>query len=304
MSHIWMSHVTHMNESCHTHGWVMSHIWMSHVPHMNESCHTHGWVMSHIWMNHISLMNDSCHVYQWFISHMWILYLNYIKWVCMHVQLGGGVNALYRNLFLESWYIRTYIYTHTHTLTHTHAGTHICMCVCVCVRVCVSVLCLCVRLSVSLSTHVWVCRCVWGFSERLVICCSVLQCIVVYCSVYRVLQCIAVYCSVLQCVAVCWNLFQWYRALLQKSPDKLRNLQLDATQQCNTLVSPLFFCKKKQQQFREPTFRYHTMCVCVCVCVCARAHVCLGCGAAIASTLTHFFRERALEIKIGFLKEP
>ena len=38
MSHIWMSHVTHMNESCHT--------------HMNESCHTCEWVMSHIWMSH------------------------------------------------------------------------------------------------------------------------------------------------------------------------------------------------------------------------------------------------------------
>jgi len=26
-----------MNESCHTYEWVMSHIWMSHVTHMNES---------------------------------------------------------------------------------------------------------------------------------------------------------------------------------------------------------------------------------------------------------------------------
>jgi len=29
--------------------WVMSHIWMSHVTHMNESCHTHA--------------NESCHTY-------------------------------------------------------------------------------------------------------------------------------------------------------------------------------------------------------------------------------------------------
>jgi len=49
MSHIWMRHVTHMNESCYTYEWVMSHIWMSHVTHMNESCHTYEWVMSHIW---------------------------------------------------------------------------------------------------------------------------------------------------------------------------------------------------------------------------------------------------------------
>jgi len=41
MSHIWMSHVSHMNESCLTHEWVMSHIWMSHVSHMNESCLTY-----------------------------------------------------------------------------------------------------------------------------------------------------------------------------------------------------------------------------------------------------------------------
>ena len=46
MSHIWMSHVTHMNESCHTYEWLMSHIWMSHVAHMNESGHTCEWVMS------------------------------------------------------------------------------------------------------------------------------------------------------------------------------------------------------------------------------------------------------------------
>ena len=32
-----MSHVTHMNESCHTYEW-------SHVTHMNESCHTYGQV--------------------------------------------------------------------------------------------------------------------------------------------------------------------------------------------------------------------------------------------------------------------
>jgi len=43
VSYMWMSHFTHMNESCHTYEWVMSHIWMSHVTHMNESCHTYEW---------------------------------------------------------------------------------------------------------------------------------------------------------------------------------------------------------------------------------------------------------------------
>ena len=56
MSHIWMSHVKHMNEWCHAYEWVMSHKWMSHVTYMNESCHTNEWVMAH--------MNQSCHTYQ------------------------------------------------------------------------------------------------------------------------------------------------------------------------------------------------------------------------------------------------
>ena len=33
-----------------TYEWVTSHIWMSHVTHMNESRHTYEWVTSHIWM--------------------------------------------------------------------------------------------------------------------------------------------------------------------------------------------------------------------------------------------------------------
>jgi len=65
-----MSHVTHMNESCHTYEWVISHTWMSHVTHMNKSCHTYKWVMSHIWISHVTHMNQSRHTYEWVISHI------------------------------------------------------------------------------------------------------------------------------------------------------------------------------------------------------------------------------------------
>ena len=58
MAHIWVCHVTHMNESCHTCEWVMSHIWMSRVTHMNESCHTYEWLMSHMWMSHGSTVYE------------------------------------------------------------------------------------------------------------------------------------------------------------------------------------------------------------------------------------------------------
>ena len=50
-----------MNESCHTHEWVMSLTWVSHVTHMNESCHTHEWVMSHPY--DVSYVCDMTHTY-------------------------------------------------------------------------------------------------------------------------------------------------------------------------------------------------------------------------------------------------
>ena len=62
MSHTWTSHVTHMNESCHTYERVMSHIWTSHVTHMNESCHTYERVMSHKWMRRVT--------YEWVTWYM------------------------------------------------------------------------------------------------------------------------------------------------------------------------------------------------------------------------------------------
>jgi len=37
-----------MNMSCHTHESGMSHIRMSHVTHMNESCHMYQRVIPHL----------------------------------------------------------------------------------------------------------------------------------------------------------------------------------------------------------------------------------------------------------------
>ena len=58
MNDIWMSHVTHTNESCRTYDRVISHIWMSHATHMIESRHTYEWVMSHVWSSHVTHMNE------------------------------------------------------------------------------------------------------------------------------------------------------------------------------------------------------------------------------------------------------
>jgi len=111
MSHIWMSHVTHMNESCHAYEWVCN-VWMSHfidgwvVSYMDESCRiwmshaTNGWLMqtSHVThtdesynmrMSHISYgwvmshMDESCHKWTshvingWVMPHLWIKLVTY-----------------------------------------------------------------------------------------------------------------------------------------------------------------------------------------------------------------------------------
>jgi len=117
MSHIWMRHVTHMNdrtqhmkdnvyeriwvtlhmnESCHTYECVTSHIWMSHVTHMHESRHTYAWVTSHICMSHVTHMHDMALrelnlTYEWVVSHMneschiWMSRVTY-EWVVSHIN--------------------------------------------------------------------------------------------------------------------------------------------------------------------------------------------------------------------------
>ena len=57
-----MSHVTHMNGSCHTYEWVMLHIRMSHV--------TYEWVMPHIRISHETHTNESCHADMSWTSHV------------------------------------------------------------------------------------------------------------------------------------------------------------------------------------------------------------------------------------------
>ena len=44
--------------------WVMSHIWMSHVTHRNESRHAYEGVMSQTHKIAKSSMNESCHAYK------------------------------------------------------------------------------------------------------------------------------------------------------------------------------------------------------------------------------------------------
>jgi len=84
-----------------THQWVMSHIPMSHVTHMNEACHDE-WGMSLsitrsrfvcrlivCWRQINSILCTSCHTYEWVtsqhISESWHTY----EWVTSQVQMGS-----------------------------------------------------------------------------------------------------------------------------------------------------------------------------------------------------------------------
>ena len=78
--------------------YVMSHIWVSHVPHMSESCPTYQWVMSHIWVSHgkVKLRFVNIHVnriyqyvehtYEWY-TYMQLQFFNiHVNNIYQHVQ--------------------------------------------------------------------------------------------------------------------------------------------------------------------------------------------------------------------------
>jgi len=115
MTHITMSHITHVNESCHTCSWVMSHKSrhsalcceedannhqkLSHVAHSNESCRTCEWAMSHVATSHTAHVNESYHTRQWAMSHTWMH-----SWVMSHMLMSHV--------------------THVNESCHTGYGTH------------------------------------------------------------------------------------------------------------------------------------------------------------------------------------
>ena len=122
MSHIWMSHVTRTNESCHTFEWVMSHICMCHVAHMKRKeadeallqevqldapatgkliliprCATYIWTTWHIRMSHVTHTNAPCHTYECVMSHIRMSHVTHTNESChtyecviLHVWRGGS----------------------------------------------------------------------------------------------------------------------------------------------------------------------------------------------------------------------
>jgi len=121
-----MSHVAHINESCHTYECVISLIYMSQFTHVNASCHTYRWVMSHMWMSHVTHIhvcdNDSCICVTW----------------CIHVCELTHVYVWYDANMNESFHTRECVKSHmrlaiipvcAHLLILALPSCHICDCV-------------------------------------------------------------------------------------------------------------------------------------------------------------------------------
>jgi len=80
---IWMTHVIHMNDSCHTNKWCVSHIQrviskaIKHQTHMSRGTRIHAYIyyvytylsyeqpMLLIWMTQVTHMKDMCHTMGW-----------------------------------------------------------------------------------------------------------------------------------------------------------------------------------------------------------------------------------------------
>jgi len=69
----------HINESCHTYESFISHIWMSGVTHMDESCHTYAPTRLSLCTTDsprtplpAAHMDESCHTYEFVTSHIWM----------------------------------------------------------------------------------------------------------------------------------------------------------------------------------------------------------------------------------------
>jgi len=123
MSRLWMSHVTHMNESCHnmwmshaTHEWVMSHLRMSHGTLMNGSWHNYEWLR----VSHMTLVNESWHTYEWVMAqHVNESCHTHMKESCrLNEGSAAPLSSMTHNVWQDSsisviWLIQTRDMTHS-----------------------------------------------------------------------------------------------------------------------------------------------------------------------------------------------
>ena len=118
MSHIWMSHVTHVNESRHRYEWVMSHRWISHVTRINESYHTYERAISHIWMIHGTHMNESWHICAWGMAHRSMSHVTHMNGSCHAKQAQQSITKKCDNCAYECVVLDESCHTYEWVMSH------------------------------------------------------------------------------------------------------------------------------------------------------------------------------------------
>ena len=163
-----MSYVTRVNESCHTCKWVMSHVYMSHVIHVNVNMHewkdAYEWVTSLIWVIYFTHMTTSYHMNEYGTLIGALCHTHRLR-KSPDCRLWGGpisAHAWFANVYTNAMRKMQYVAVCCSALQ--------CVAVCCSVLQCVAVCCR----SLDPSMHT--------FGVRM---CGVLQCIVLWCSVVQ-----------------------------------------------------------------------------------------------------------------------
>ena len=92
MSHIWMSHVTHMNESCHILKYAVPFISMRHVTHTNahnsfsQNTHEGPFVCQWHFLCDLTLSCATCRIYMGDVAHAYVSQRRLLK-VCLKYTL-------------------------------------------------------------------------------------------------------------------------------------------------------------------------------------------------------------------------
>ena len=114
--------------SCHRYKWG---IWISHVTHINESCHAGtelhaGQVVLLVRMCHGTQTYESWHTYEWVISHVWTSHITQVI-NCALIEATDAYNGVGKCIHI---YMYTYIYKNIYVYMHMCICMHIYLWIC------------------------------------------------------------------------------------------------------------------------------------------------------------------------------
>ena len=137
MAHMWMSHGTRVNESCHNDKWVMLQVWKNHVFPMCVTsfiCYSFIWLIcySFIWlmMLLIHMTHDVTHSYDWInhVIHMLLIQMSHdsftrVTWLIHTCDMTRQVPVSAVTWLIHAWhhsFTRVTWLIHTCDMTHPH----------------------------------------------------------------------------------------------------------------------------------------------------------------------------------------